>query len=337
MRIAICGGGGLGHTCAGILSNCDGVKVDLLTNHPDKWNRLFTVHMPDGTRLTGKLDRISRRPADIIPDADWVFLCLPAFLMEETLLGIKPHLQNDTVVGAVAGNTGFFLFCHKHLPAGSKLFSFQRVPYISRVVDYGRKANLLGFRDKLILATENIHPQEAFRTQVQTLFHEETELAGSFYEVTLSNSNPILHTGRLYTMWNNWDGTPFSRCSLFYKEWTLEASALDLAMDREFFALLENRGVSTRHIATLLEHYDSADAEGMTAKLRSIVSLSTILSPMKQVPGGWMPDFSSRFFTEDFPFGLRTISEMAKEDRIPCPHIEKVYQWGMSKTLPLNP
>ena len=333
MRIVICGGGGLGHTCAGVLSNRDGVKVDLLTNHPEKWNRHYLINMPDGSRLTGNLDRISSRPEEVIPDADWVFLCLPAFLVEETLLRIKPYLHKDTVVGAVAGNTGFFLYGHKHLSADSKLFSFQRVPYISRVVDYGKEANLLGFRDKLIMAVENVDDREAFRTQVEHLFHEETELADSFYEVTLSNSNPILHTGRLYTMWKDWDGKPFDRCSLFYKEWTLEASEMDIEMDKEFFALLKKRNVSTKHIATLLEHYDSTDAKGMTRKLHSIASLSTLRSPMQQVEGGWVPDFTSRFFTEDFPYGLRTIYEMAKEDHIPCPHIEEVYHWGMTKII----
>ena len=129
-------------------------------------------------------------------------------------------------------------------------------------------------------------------------------------------------------MWKDWDGKPFERCSLFYKEWTLEASQLEMEMDKEFFALLKKLNVSTKHIETLLEHYESTDAEGMTAKLHSIPSLSTILSPMKQVEGGWIPDFESRYFTEDFPYGLKAIYELAKENNVSCPNIEKVYLWG---------
>lgn len=331
MRIVICGGGGLGHTCAGILSNCPGVVVDMLTNHPEQWSREFIVNLPDGDRLTGKLDRISKDAAEVVPSADWVFMCLPAFLVEETVLRIKPCLRKDTIVGAVVGNTGFFVYCHKHLPAESKLFSLQRVPYVSRVVEYGKEANLLGFRDQLIMAVENVADREAFRAQVQDFFREETVLADSFYEVTLSNSNPILHTGRLYSMWKDWDGKPFDRCNLFYKEWTIEASRLEIEMDKEFFSLLKKLNVSTKHIDTLLEHYESTNAEEMTSKLRSIKSLSTILSPMKQKGNGWVPDFESRYFTEDFPYGLRTIYELAKENAIPCPNIEEVYLWGKEK------
>lgn len=328
MRICICGGGGLGHTCAGVLSNRKDVTVDLLTSRPKQWNHQFLVNIPEGKTLTGKLEVISDQAEDVIPSADIVFLCLPAFLVEKVILEIKPYLKKDTIVGAVFGCTGFFLFAHQHLPSYTKLFALQRVPYISRVVEYGKEANLLGYRDKLILAVENLNERETFRKQVEKLLGEEIELADSFYEVTLSNSNPILHTGRLYTMWKEWDGKPFSRCILFYREWTLEASSLEIEMDKEFFSLLKVLNVSTKHIKTLLEHYEATDAAGMTKKLRSIESLSTIQAPMKKVAEGWIPDFSSRYFTEDFPYGLALIHKLAHEKGVPTPTIDKVYEWG---------
>lgn len=328
MRIVICGGGGLGHTCAGVLSNCKDVTVDMLTNRPEKWEHEFKINTPEKGTLIGKLDRISSKAIDVIPEADMVLFCIPAFLVEETVLKIKPYIKYSTIVGSVFGCTGFFIFAHKHLPQQTKLFALQRVPYISRVVEYGKEANLLGYRDKLIMAVENVDGRESFRQLLESSFGEPIELCDSFYEVTLSNSNPILHTGRLYTMWKDWDGKPYDRCSLFYRDWTLEASQIEVEMDREFFALLKKLNVSTKHIETLLEHYESSDAEGMTKKLHSIESLSTILSPMKEVDGGWVPDFKSRYFTEDFPYGLRTIYELAKENMINCPHIEEVYKWG---------
>ena len=329
MRIVICGGGGLGHTCAGVLSNHEGIIVDMLTNRPEKWDHNFKVNTPDKGTIVGKLDRISTKPEDLIPEADIVFFCLPAFLVEETIIKIKPFLKANTIVGAVFGCTGFFIFAHKHLSSTAKLFALQRVPYVSRVVEYGKEANLLGYRDKLIMAVENVDDRETFRQFVENGFGEPIELCDSFYEVTLSNSNPILHTGRLYTMWKDWDGKPYDRCSLFYNEWTIEASQLEVEMDKEFFALLRKLNVSTKHIETLLEHYEATDAEGMTAKLRSIESLSTILSPMKQVDGGWIPDFKSRYFTEDFPFGLKTIYELANENDVQTPHINMVFRWGV--------
>ena len=207
MRIVVCGGGGMGHICSAVLSMSQDVVVDMLTNRPDCWNREFRVNTPDRGTIIGKLNRISSKPEVVIPEADIVFLCLPAFLVEDTLIKIKPYLSKKTVVGAVFGSTGFFLYAHNHLPSYTKLFSFQRVPFISRIVRYGSEANLLGYRNKLIMAVENIDDKEIFRKQVERFFCEPVEICDSFYEVTLSNSNPILHTGRLYTMWKDWDGT----------------------------------------------------------------------------------------------------------------------------------
>ena len=59
MRIVICGGGGLGHTCAAVISNIPGFTVDLLTNHPNDWSQKYRVNTPDKGVIWGKLDKIS--------------------------------------------------------------------------------------------------------------------------------------------------------------------------------------------------------------------------------------------------------------------------------------
>ena len=52
---------------------------------------------------------------------------------------------------------------------------------------------------------------------------------------------------------------------------------------------------------------------------------------MKEVEGGFLPDFHSRYFTEDFPFGMRFIIEVAQEQGVEIPKIKEVYEWGMGK------
>ena len=126
-------------------------------------------------------------------------------------------------------------------------------------------------------------------------------------------------------------GTYLTKNSLFYSSWTDEASDLLIKMDIEFFGLLDKLGVSTEHLPTLLQHYEVQDAESLTQKIKNIPAFSNILSPMKQTPNGWVPDFESRYFTEDFPFGLRFIYELAHANNINTPNIDKVYQWGISK------
>ena len=132
-------------------------------------------------------------------------------------------------------------------------------------------------------------------------------------------------------MWKDWNGKIFDCCPLFYKDWTLEASEIEIEMDKEFFTLHEKLNVNTANIETLLYHYESTTAEEMTAKIQTIQSLSSIQAPMKQVEGGWIPDFNSRYFTEDFPYGLKFIVDLAKENNVHIPFLEMVYQWGISK------
>ena len=43
------------------------------------------------------------------------------------------------------------------------------------------------------------------------------------------------------------------------------------------------------------------------------------------------PDFHSRYFTEDFPFGMRFIIELAQEKGVQIPKMKEVYEWGIRK------
>lgn len=327
MRICICGGGSLGHVCAGVLGSREGVEIGILTGHPVQWQERVTVTDRDGKRYIAKVDIASSKPEDVIPGSDIILFCLPGYLIEKTLLDIKPFIGN-AAVGTVVSSTGFFFFAHDILGEYAKLFGFQRVPFISRVAEYGRTANLLGYKSSLAVALENMDDRNAFRKTLERLFITPVALLDSFYEVALSNSNPILHTGRLYTMFHGREKEVFDHNILFYKEWTEEASQMLIDMDAEFFLLLDQLNVHS--LPSLLDYYESSDAASLTEKIRSIPAFQTITSPMKPAGDGWVADFGNRYFREDFPFGLRWIHDMAKARHISTPHISQVCDWGMN-------
>jgi hypothetical protein len=133
-------------------------------------------------------------------------------------------------------------------------------------------------------------------------------------------------------MWKDWEpGMSYDRNSEFYSDWTYEASNLLITMDEEFQSLLSKIGVKEGAIPTVLDYYESKDAVSLTRKLQSITAFKGILSPMKiNKYGEYEPDFSSRFFTEDFPYGMRFIIETAKKYDVDIPIIKKVYHWGIS-------
>lgn len=328
MKICICGGGNLGHVCAGFLAN-RGHQVSILTTKPERWNTELKIVAPNKT-FTGKLTLVTSNPEEVIPQAELILICLPGYAIHEELEIVKPYLAEGAIVGTVVSSTGFFFEAFAVLPSDIPLFGFQRVPFISRIIEYGKEAELKGYKETLHVAIENTTVKEPIREKLERLFEKPVTLADSYYEVSLSNSNPLLHPSRLYTMWKDWrPGNVYPRNLQFYAEWTMEASELLIQMDDEFQKLLNVLGLKPGCIPTILDYYESNDAVSLTQKLHDIRAFQGILSPMKEVEGGWIPDFSSRYFTEDFPYGMRFIVETAHEHNVEIPTIEKIYQWGL--------
>ena len=332
-RVCICGGGNLGHVVTGFLAIHGDCEVSLLTRHPERWQRQLTIRMPEGDTRQGEISVITSQPAEVIATADIVLLCLPGFSIREELQLIRPFLQTSTAVGSIVSSTGFFFEALELLPTTTPLFGFQRVPFIARTTAYGQAADLLGYKPSLNVAIEQTADKARLCSTLEQLFHTPTTLMQSYYEVSLTNSNPILHPSRLYTMWKDWhEGIVYPVQPKFYEEWTDEASALLIAMDCEFQQLLQVLPVREGSIPTILDYYESSDAASLTRKLRSIQAFKGILAPMKTVEGGFVPDFSSRYFTEDFPYGLRIIQQQARKHQIPVPTIDRVMAWGIKKT-----
>lgn len=330
MILTIVGGGGLGHVCAAVASSQGDCEVRLLSGHPQRWCDRISAVDPDGKIYNGAIAKISSDAAEVIPGADIVLLCLPGYLIEQNIQKIAPFLDKGAALGTIVSSTGFFLFAHRNLSSDVPLFGFQRAPFISRVKEYGHSALLLGYKKEVALAVENHPDAERLRAQMERLFVTPAKLLASFYEAALTNSNPILHTGRLFTMWHNWDGKPYDHQILFYREWDVPSAQKLIDMDEEFMALLDKLPVRKGVVPSLLDYYESHDAQSLTDKIRSIVPFQTITAPMKVSGGGWVPDFGSRYFTEDFPFGLKLIKDLALENGVASPNIDEVLAWGLS-------
>ncbi len=332
--ICICGGGSLGHVIAGWLSARNHAQVNILTNRPEKWNHEIKVYTPEGVALEGTISKISNMPEDVVAMADVILLCLPGFLIKKELEKIKQFLPPHAFVGSVFSSTGFFFEAQKLLNGNQPLWGFQRVPFISRVEEYGKSAHLLGYKSAHNIAVESVTDEEKanFALLMQEWFERPVNLLKNYYEASLTNSNPLLHTSRLYTMFGGENESKvYPRMQLFYEEWTEEAAELYIKMDEEFFRLLKKLPVTEGFLPTALDYYESYDAKSLAVKLSSIEGFKGITSPMVKVDEGWIADFSSRYFTEDFPYGLKYIWQLAHQNDISCPNIDKVYAWGLRK------
>ena len=329
LDICICGGGNLGHVMAGYLAAQGIHRVSVLTGHPEKWSSSLKINVkkPNGTEtLNGELNLVTSSAERVIPDADLVFICLPGPHIKAMLAGIKPYLNKNTIVGSIVSNTGFFFHAHELIPKQT-VFGFQRVPFISRIVEYGKEADLLGSKKSLSLCVENGNGN-AIRATVENLLHTPVKLLANFYEVSLSNSNPLLHPARLYTMWKDWNpNVTYERIPPFYAEWDDNASQLLIDMDNELQELLKHLPVDPSSVPTILDYYESTDVSSLTRKIRSIPAFESIMSPMKKADNGYIPDLESRYFTEDFECGTFYIRDTARLNGIDTPAINRVCEW----------
>lgn len=215
------------------------------------------------------------------------------------------------------------------IQAGAVLFGLQRVPSVARLEQYGRRVRCEGLRDKLFLAAIPHGKAQEMAAFISELFEIPCTPLPNYLSVTLTPSNPILHTARLRTLFSGYtEGTVYDRNPLFYGEWSDASSELLMACDEELQQIcgsLERLDLSG--VRSLRLHYESDTAQAMTKKLRSIASLHNLKSPMKQVPGGWIPDFQSRYFTADFPYGLAILEGFADILGIAVPHIRETMDW----------
>lgn len=331
--ICICGGGALAHTVAGYIASQGACEVRVLTRHPEQWSSTLLIDDAMGNQFKANLSMVTHSASLAVTGADIVLMCVPGFAIADVVKQIAPFVDSDTPVGSIVSSTGFFFIAHKLMPESTKLFGFQRVPFIARTTHYGHTAVIKGYKSKLLLATQNIKSQhrEVLASDFEKLLNTPVELLNSYYEASLTNSNPLLHTSRIYSMWKNWHpGITYNTCPQFYADWTTDASRYYIAMDNEFQQLLRVLPVAPGAIPTVLDYYESSDELSLTQKLRSIEAFKGIMAPMVgNQRSGFVPDFSSRYFTEDFPFGLRWIAELAHEMNVASPVIDEVYGWGL--------
>ena len=335
MKICVCGGGNLGHVVAGYLAASREHEIIMLTNRPEKWSKNIQVIDLYGKVLNGELALVTSLPKEALLDADIVLMCLPGFAFHDELLKIRDFISPHTKVGSVVSSSGFFFEAFDILPSNIALFGFQRVPFIARTIEYGKSAELKGYKKELNVAIERCTEEEKddFCKVLSILFKTPVNLLHSYYEAALTNSNPLLHPARLYSLWKDWTpGIVYANNPLFYQGWTDEASEFLIAMDKEFQELLQHLPVREGSIPSILDYYESYDAKSLTTKLQSLPAFAGIYSPMIELSknNGYIPDFNSRYFIEDIPFGMKYIVDVAHQTEVKIPTIECIYSWGVS-------
>lgn len=326
--IAVIGGGNIGTQFACICAS-KGYKVNVYSSKPELYDGVLEA-VDEFDRVTvGRINKVSSDIGAVIGNCRIIMVTYPAFGLKDIADRLLPYANKDMSICVIPGTGGAEFAFRECMKAGAALFGIQRVPSVARLEKYGKRVRCEGLRSELFLAAIPKSRTKELAEFMSGIWDIPCTALPNYLSVTLTPSNPILHTARLRTLFADYtDGKVYDRNPLFYGEWSDASSELLIACDEELQNMLKLMDkLDLSNVRSLKLHYESDTAEAMTKKLRSIKSLRGLPSPMKRVSGGWIPDLGSRYFTADFPYGLAIIEELAGVLGYDAPNIRDTMEW----------
>lgn len=328
MKVTVVGGGNVGTQIAAHLAakkHC----VTVYTSKPERFAKRLTVVDENGqTVCEGDILCATAKESVAFAAADVVFVTVPAYCMAELAQKMLPHLPPHVWIGLVPGTGGGECAFAPCVERGGTVFGLQRVPSVARLVEYGHTVRATGYRAGLHVAAIPAARAAAVSEFLCDVFDMPCEALPNYLNVTLTPSNPILHTTRLRTIFADYKvGKTYPRVPLFYEEWSDESSRLLFACDAEVQALCQRIPMELSFVRSLREHYESDTPEKLTQKIRSIKGFRGLPTPSVAQKGGFAPDLDSRYFVADFSFGLAIIKQIADFYGESVPHCTQTLAW----------
>lgn len=358
IRVLICGTGGGAHVLAGLLSAKPGVEVRLFAQSAEKVRRwresmrggplTVAVRNRDGVdaRLTAGRFLVTDEPVHA-RDCDVVILSAPAFLHRAYLNALHPYVEDGCVIVGLPGQNGFEFDVREALGwrlESCVVMNFESLPWICRVMEFGRAAIILGTKEKLVGAMQG----DALRARVadpvalmQSLLGEPPALIVSNHllAITLRSPNAYSHPPIMYGRWKDWDGEALDSPPLFYQG--VDEATADLLGRLSEEVVNTSRRIMVEHphldLSSVIPMYewdigcygnDIEDKTNLMTALRTNSGYRGIAHPMiRTACGGYAPDFNHRFLAEDIPFGLVVIRGIAEIAGVPTPCMDEVLSW----------
>lgn len=260
-----------------------------------------------------------------IEGADIIFVTLPSFMIESCVKEISKYLPK--IIVFVPGYGGKEFFCEKLIEGGCLITGFDRSPYVARLS--GRYEVVSSTKKGVRLACMSREKTEYVCELLSSFLNFECRSVDNYLTVAFTPSNPILHTARLYSIFKNATAeSAFPQMIKFYSEWNNLSSRVLLDMDLEVQAICSSfAGINLSGVIPLSVHYEADSVESLTKKIKSIKSWHNLDSPMKIKGAQYFIGLESRYFQEDFLFGLCIFKVYAQITGVETPVMDKVLSW----------
>lgn len=328
MNVCVVGGGNIGTVLLGDIAFRNHT-VNLLTGKPEKWSyEIQVIDLENHSAVQGKINKISDDMA-LLSEADVILSTLPSNIFRRKIKEYAHYITPHTYIGIVPGSGGCEFCCQELIKKDCVLFGFQRVHSIARVKEYGKSVYVTSRKPEIQIGAIPRSRTKEVCEVIKELLGVPVRALDNYLAVTLTPSNPILHTTRLYSMFRDYkEGIVYDRNMQFYSEWTDEASQMLIDCDRELQIICGRfEKINLQEVVSLKKHYGVNNTCEMTNKIKSIPAFQNILSPMEEKGTGFIPDRKSRYFQEDFPYGLCIIKAFGLIAGVDTPNIDIVLKW----------
>mmetsp|Transcript_39789 Transcript_39789/g.89309 ORF Transcript_39789/g.89309 Transcript_39789/m.89309 type:complete len:454 (+) Transcript_39789:56-1417(+) len=317
----------------------------------------FGLGMP--TRQ-GKINKISMDPAAVIPGMDMIIVSTPAFTHEMYLKAIKPYIKDGAIVMILVAQGGSDWCLRSCL--GEELCSkitfctCENLPWSCRVDEFGKAGIILNTKASTkvaalpseatdfacnllntLIATEQ--PEEDGKIPIHPVF----EPMANVLSCTLMNLNSLIHTSLSYGRFCDWtESKVYPEPPLLYlgvEERGASAVAgvsADLCNIRDAI-LARYPDMDLSRVMSVYDFYIACYADNIkdhtdiSTVLKTNRGYETLKIPMKEVEGGYIPDFGMRYYTEDIPYGLLVTRGVAEILGVDTPMMDTIITWAQEK------
>lgn len=329
MKVTIVGGGNIGTQFAVHCAE-KGHDVIIYTSTSHLYNGHLNI-IDDSGNITheGDIRLATFDPKEAFCEAEFIMVTIPATMMNNIADLIYAYSNSSAIIGVVPGNGGSECAFRKCIERGNAFFGIERVPAIARLVQKGRTVKSTGYREELHVAALPKEYAHKCAELIQEIFDKKTTVIPNFLNLTMTPSNPILHTTRLKRIFGDWhEGITYDRLPLFYEEWDDASSELLFACDEEVQIICRHLPeFELQYVKSLKIHYESSTVQEMTRKISSIPAFKGLKTPAVEINGSFIPDLHSRYFTADFSYGLAIIRQIAALAGVSTPNIDATMDW----------
>ena len=197
MNVCIYGGGNVAHAIAGVISLVQPVSV--VTRHPKEWADKLTLEQGPSI-LCSKFSCRATSDVAVVREADVIIIALPQYVQEVAINCLKDNLKPGATVAFIPAPARIHEYSIVLKSRGARVVGFQRVPFVSRIKRYGYSAQISLARKVNILAVSDAFLKSEWEALCFRWFGSCVDFLSSFFALSFSNSNPLLHPSRLVVM-----------------------------------------------------------------------------------------------------------------------------------------